>query len=42
MVAGVKMPGVGGGLRILGYLRELSFCGPCEPCFNTKCVTTLL
>ena len=28
------MPGIGGGFRILSDFRELSFCGPCGPCFN--------
>ena len=31
---GCKMerPDIGGGLKILSDFRELSFCGPCEPC----------
>ena len=29
MVAGVKLPGIGSGFRILIDFRELSFCGPC-------------
>ncbi len=32
MVAGVKMPGIGGGGWLLRDLRELS-CGPCGPGF---------
>ena len=28
MVAGVKMPGIGGGFGNLSDFRELSFCGP--------------
>ncbi len=29
IVAGVKMPGIGGEFWILSDFRELSFCGPC-------------
>ncbi len=31
MAAGVKIPGIVVGLR---DFRELSLCGPCEPCFS--------
>ncbi len=33
MVAGVKMPGIGGVFGILNDFRELSCCGPCGPFF---------
>ena len=29
MVAGVKVPGIGGEFSVLGDFRELNFCGPC-------------
>ena len=36
MVAGVKMPGIGGGgegVNVLSDFRTLDFSGPCGPCF---------
>ena len=38
MVAGVKLPGIGGLFKILSAFREPSFCGPCGPCtsYNLK------
>ncbi len=29
MVAGVKMPGIGGEFYMISDFKELSFCGPC-------------
>ena len=34
MIAGVKIPCIGGGFRVLNDFRELSFCGPFGPCFE--------
>ena len=31
------MSSFGGGFYISSDLRELSFCGPCEPCFKYCC-----
>ncbi len=37
MVAGMKMPGIGARVFcILSDFRELSFCGPCGPCYIKK------
>ena len=33
MVAGVGMPGIGEGFLMLSDFRELSYNGPCWPCF---------
>ncbi len=38
MVAGMKMPFIGGQFCILGEFRELNFCGHVGPCFSVSFV----